>query len=60
MGKTATQAAKELGCCVATVTRYAREMNLGRRHGYAFVLTDAEINKIRKSVKLDRGCKPRR
>ena len=59
MGKTATAVAKEMNCSVATVTRWAKELNLGKRYGYAFVLTEAEITKIKKAWKPNRGCKPK-
>jgi hypothetical protein len=57
--KTATEASKELNCSIATVTRWAKALSLGKKYGYAHMLSDADIAKIRKHWKPNRGCKPK-
>lgn len=52
---TATDASKEIGCSVATVTRWAKRLALGERYGYAICLTKDDIEKIAKEWKKAAG-----
>jgi len=55
MGKTATEASKEIGCSIATVSRWARKLNLGQKYGSSFVLLPREIHKIAKEWRKTSG-----
>lgn len=55
MGTTATEAAKMIGCSVATVSRWARSLQLGRKYGSSFMLTPREIKEISKARRLSPG-----
>lgn len=49
MGKTATIAAKEIGCSTATVTRWAKELGVGEKYGSSYVLSEKDIKRIAKA-----------
>ena len=55
MGKTATEVAKDCGCSVATISRWITQLQIGRKYGSSYVLTDAEVKKIQKHRKPTRG-----
>jgi transposase len=55
MGKTASQAAKELKCSVATVTRWAKKLHLGCKYGSSYVLFPQEIKQIGRHVQESAG-----
>ncbi len=55
MGKTATQVAEELGCTVATISRWAKKLNVGRKYGSSFVFLPKEIKQISKEKQDFRG-----
>ena len=46
---TASEAAKVIGCSVATVSRWAERLGIDRRYGNALMLTKTEVKKIRES-----------
>ncbi len=46
MGKTATEASKEIGCSIATVSRWANKLQIGEKYGSSFVLLPKEIKQI--------------
>jgi hypothetical protein len=51
MGKTASEAAKELKCSVATISRWAGRLNIGIKYGSSFVLLPQEIKEISKHIR---------
>lgn len=55
MGYTATDASKEIGCSIATVTRWAKGLKLGNKYGSSYVLTPSEVKKIAKEWKKTKG-----
>ncbi len=55
MGYTATDASKEIGCSIATVSRWARTLGLGNKYGSSYVFTPAEIKKISREWKKTKG-----
>lgn len=55
MGKTATEAAKVIGCSIATVSRWADRLNLGTKYGNALVLSNSDIRKISKERRKHAG-----
>jgi transposase len=55
MGKTASEAAKELKCSVATVSRWADRLQVGSKYGSSYVLLPKEIQEIRKHIKPTAG-----
>lgn len=55
MGYTATDASKEIGCSIATVSRWARDLGLGIKYGSSYVFTPAEIKKIANEWKKTKG-----
>lgn len=55
MGKTASEAAKELKCSVATVTRWAKRLQVGVKYGSSFVLLPQEIKQISRHVQESAG-----
>jgi hypothetical protein len=59
MGKTATIAAKEIGCSTATVTRWADKLGVGFKHGSSYVLTERDIKLIAKHCNSGPG-RPRK
>lgn len=55
MGITATEASKEIGCSVATVSRWCAALRIGRKYGSAFMLTPTEVKKISNEWKKTKG-----
>jgi transposase len=45
----ASEAAKVIGCSVATVSRWAERLGIDRKYGNALMLNRAEVKKIRES-----------
>jgi hypothetical protein len=45
----ASQAAKVIGCSVATVSRWAEKLGIDRKYGNALMLTKTDIKEIRDS-----------
>lgn len=45
----ASEAAKVIGCSVATVSRWAERLGIDRKYGNALMLTKSEIKTIRES-----------
>lgn len=43
---TATLASSEIGCSIATVTRWAKRLNLGDKYGSSLALTKDEVERI--------------
>jgi hypothetical protein len=52
---TSTQAAKELGCSVATISRWAAKLGYTRRFGNCILLTKPQVNAIKKAWKKKAG-----
>jgi uncharacterized protein YerC len=55
MGKTATEASKEIGCSIATVSRWVKRLQLGEKYGSSFVLLPKEIKLIAKEWRKSSG-----
>ena len=56
MGKTATIVAQELGCSVATISRWVRDLNIEpQRYGSCMMLHTKDINKIKKHKRDSKG-----
>jgi hypothetical protein len=47
---TMTEAAAEIGCDKATVSRRARELGIGQRFGPVVLLTAAEVRRLAKII----------
>lgn len=45
----ASEAAKVIGCSVATVSRWAERLGIDRRYGNALMLSKADIKEIREN-----------
>ena len=45
----ASEAAKAIGCSVATVSRWALRLGIDRKYGNALMLNKSEVKKIRDS-----------
>lgn len=45
----ASAAAEDIGCSVATVTRWAQRLDIGQKVGVSIVLTRAEVDQIREA-----------
>ncbi len=52
---TSTQAAKEIGCSVATISRWAARLGYTRRFGNCILLTKPQVNAIKKAWKKKAG-----
>jgi uncharacterized protein YjcR len=52
---TASEAAKQLGCSVATISRWASRLGFDRRYGNALILTIKEIREIEKKRYAESG-----
>jgi hypothetical protein len=52
---TSTQAAKEIGCSVATISRWAAKLGYTRRFGNCILLTKPQVNAIKKAWKKKAG-----
>lgn len=48
-------AAKELGCSKSSVERRVRELKLGRKVGFVRLITAAELEQIRETLKPSAG-----
>lgn len=56
MGKTATTVAQELGCSVATVSRWVRDLKIEpQRYGTSMLLYPKDINKIKRHKQDTKG-----
>jgi hypothetical protein len=44
----ASKASEEIGCSVATVSRWAERLGITRRYGNSLMLTKREVDEIRK------------
>jgi predicted site-specific integrase-resolvase len=56
MGKTATIVAQELGCSVATISRWVRDLEIKpQRYGASMMLCQKDINKIMRHKKDTKG-----
>lgn len=55
MGKSGTEAAKQIGCSLATVSRWARALKLGKKYGSTYVFSESDIKKIDKCRNLTPG-----
>jgi DNA-binding MurR/RpiR family transcriptional regulator len=57
MGKTSTasEAAKQLGCSIATISRWAARLGFQKRYGNALVLSLKEIRQIDANRNTERG-----
>ena len=45
----ASQAAREIGCSIATVSRWAEKLGITRRYGYSLMLTQHDVERIRQT-----------
>ena len=52
---TSTQAANEIGCSVATISRWAARLGYTRRFGNCILLTKPQVNAIKKAWKKKAG-----
>ena len=48
-------AAKEIGCSVATVTRWAAKLGFSEKFGKSIVLTKTQVNAIKRAWKRQAG-----
>jgi len=56
MGITATEAAKQIGCSVSTVSRWADALELRcKKYGSSFILSQRDVNKIKGMWKQKAG-----
>lgn len=51
----ASTAAEQIGCSIATVSRWADRMGFDRKYGNALALTKKEVEAIRKQWRKKRG-----
>jgi predicted site-specific integrase-resolvase len=52
---TATQAAKQIGCSTATISRWASRLGYVERHGGSLVLSQSQVRRIAKEWKKKAG-----
>ena len=51
----ASEAAKSIGCSVATVSRWAERLGITRKYGNALMLTKTDVKAIRENWKKKPG-----